>query len=71
MDFWCELLKCTKHMKIKRSTADACLYHRWTNNGLVLMSSWINDNIIVGLDEAVAKTKTKLMGSLIAKTAAN
>ncbi len=51
-----------KHMKMKRSTADPCLYHRWTDNGLVLMASWIDDNLIVGSDEAVAKTTNKLMG---------
>ncbi len=47
MAFWCKLLKCMKHMKMKQSTADPCLYHKWTNNGLVLMASWIADNLIV------------------------
>ena len=62
MDFWCKLLKCMKHMKMKRSMADPCLYHRWTYDGLVLMASWIDDNLLVGSDEAVAKTKYKVMG---------
>ncbi len=48
-------------MKTKQSTADPCLYHMWTNNGLVLMASWIDENLIVGLDEAVSKTKKILM----------
>ena len=48
-------------MKMNRSTADSCLYHNWTNNGLVLMASWIDNNLIVGLDEAVSETNQKLM----------
>ncbi len=67
MDFWCKLLKCMKHIKIERSTADSCLYHRWSDNGLVLIASWIDDNILVGSDEAVAKTKNKLMGLFYCK----
>ncbi len=51
-----------KNMKMKRSTADTCLYHRWTDNGLVLMASWIDDNLLVGSDEAVSETKQNLMG---------
>ena len=62
MAFLCKLLKCMKHMEMKRSTADPCLYHRWTDNGLVLMASWIDGNLLVVSDEAVAKTKYKVMG---------
>ncbi len=62
MAFWRKLLKCMKNMKMKRSMADPCLYHRWTDNGLVLMASWIDDNLIVGSNEVVVKTKNKLMG---------
>ena len=38
-----------------------------TNNSLVLMASWIDDNLLVGSDEVVAKTKNKLMGILYCK----
>ena len=30
MAFWRQLLKCMKHMEMKRSTADPCLYYKWT-----------------------------------------
>ncbi len=51
-----------KHMKIKQSTADPCLYHKWTNNGLSRMASWIDVSIIMGSDKAMSETKQKLMG---------
>ncbi len=51
-----------KHVKMKQSTADPYSYHNWTNKGLVLMASWIDDNLIVGSDEAVSETKQKFMG---------
>ena len=61
MAFWTELLRCMKHMEMKRSTADPCLYHKWTENRLVLMVSWIDDNLIVGSEKATMETKGKLM----------
>ncbi len=51
-------------MNIKQSSADPCLYHKWTNNGLILMASWIDDNLIVGSGETVSESKLKLMGLL-------
>ena len=61
MAFWKMLLRCMKNMDMKRSTADPCLYYDWTELGLVLIVSWIDDNLIMGTKEAVAKTKHELM----------
>ncbi len=67
MAFCHELLKYMKSMNMKQSSANTCLYHNWTDNGLVLMASWIDDNLIVGLDVAVSEAKQKLMGRFNSK----
>jgi hypothetical protein len=41
MAFWQQLLLCMKSMEMVRSSADPCLYHQWTEDGLVLIVSWI------------------------------
>ncbi len=61
MAFWVELLKCMKDMKMERSNVDPCLYYKWTENGLALMVSWINDNLIVGNEKIAEETKANLM----------
>ena len=48
-------------MGMQRSTADPCLYYDWTDLGLVIILSWIDDNLIVGNKQAVAVTKQELM----------
>jgi len=50
-----------KDMNMERSTADPCLYYDWTPDGLVMIVSWIDDNLTVGSNTAVAKTKEGLM----------
>jgi hypothetical protein len=61
MAFWHQLLLCMKSMGMTRSTADPCLYHKWGEEGLVLIVLWIDDNLIVGLKKAVEKTKKDLI----------
>ena len=48
-------------MGMQHSTADLCLYYDWTDLGLVIILSWIDDNLIVGSKPAVAVTKQELM----------
>ena len=48
MAFWRELLKAMKKIGMKRSKADPCMYYSWTQWGLVIIISWIDDNMIVG-----------------------
>ena len=61
MAFWQELLKCMKSMDMSRSNGDPCLYFNWTNDHLVLIASWIDDNLIVGDEKSVSETKNKLI----------
>jgi hypothetical protein len=48
-------------MKMVQSTADPCLYHQWGEDRLVLIVSWIDDNLIIGSKKAVEKAKKELM----------
>jgi hypothetical protein len=59
--FWHQLLLCMKSMGMMQSTAALCLYHKWGEKGLVLIVSWIDDNLIIGPKKAVEKTKKDLM----------
>ena len=61
MAFWRELLKCMRGMGMTRSTADPCLYFKWSDHGLVLIASWIDDNLIIGSEKGVAEVKADLM----------
>ena len=53
MPFWKQLLECMEDMDKKRSTGDLCLYVEWTKNGLVIIVSWIDDNLIIENPEVV------------------
>jgi hypothetical protein len=61
MAFWRHLLLCMKRMVITRSTADPCLYHKRREEGLALVVSWIDDNLIIRSKKAVEKTNKDLM----------
>jgi hypothetical protein len=39
MAFWCQLILSMKSMEMTQSTADPCLYHKWGEEGLVLIVS--------------------------------
>ncbi len=43
------------------STTDPCLYHKWGEEGLVLIISWIDNHLIIGSKKAVEKTKKDLI----------
>ena len=46
---------------MERSYADPCFYFDWTPDGLVMIVTWIDTNLVVESDVAVAKTKEGLM----------
>ena len=46
---------------MKRSKADPCMYYSWTQWGLVIIISWIDDNLIVGSKEAARNVKNMFM----------
>ena len=50
-----------KKIKQQRSKADPCLYYRWTDNGLVLIVAWIDNNLIVHKTAGINEVKNKLM----------
>ena len=55
MAFWKKLPKAMRGMGSKRSTADPCLYYSWTDLGLLIIISWIGDNMIIGTHEVGKK----------------
>ncbi len=57
MAFWQQLLLCMKSMEMVRSTADPCLYHQWGGDGLVLIASWIDANLIIGSQKALRRPR--------------
>ncbi len=61
MAFWRQLLLCMKSMGMMQSTADPCLYHKWGEEGLVLIVSWIDNYLIIRSKKAVEKTKKVIM----------
>ena len=61
MAFWRQLSMCMRDMGMKKSEADPCLYYKWTSLGLVLIVSWIDDNLICGSKENVANVKRELI----------
>ncbi len=61
MAFWHQLLLCMKNIGMMHSTADPCLYHKWGGEGLALIVSWIDDNLLIGPKKSVEKTKKDLM----------
>jgi hypothetical protein len=61
MVFYGKLLAAATKIGLKRSSADLCLYYKWEGGRLVIMISWINDNIIIGPSDLVLKLKCNLM----------
>ena len=59
--FWKMLLKAMESMGFRKSWADPCLYFNWTDDGLVLWLSWIDDCLCVGKAEAVVKAKDGML----------
>jgi hypothetical protein len=42
------------------SSADPCLFYKWEGGRVVIMISWIDDNMIVGPSDMVMKLKSYL-----------
>ena len=61
MVLWHQLLLCMESMGMMWSTADPYLYHKWGEEGFILIVLWIDDNLIIGSKKAVEKTKKDLM----------
>ncbi len=61
MAFYRKLLIAMQNIGLKRSTANQCLYYKWERGNLVIMISWIDDNMILGPEDLVMQVKANLM----------
>jgi hypothetical protein len=61
MTIYEKLLATTQNIGLKRSIADPCLYYKWERGNLVIMISWIEDNMILGPEDFVMQVKADLM----------
>ncbi len=59
--FYRKSLKAMANIALKRSSANPCLYYKWVDGRLVIMISWINDNMILGPSDLVMQLKNDLM----------
>ncbi len=61
MAFYRKLLVATRNIGLNRSSANPFLYYKWEGGRLVIMISWIDDNMIIGPTDLVLKLKNDLM----------
>jgi hypothetical protein len=61
MAFYRKLLVAASNIRLKRSSANPCQYYEWEGGRIVIMISWINDNMIVGPTDLILKLKNDLM----------
>jgi hypothetical protein len=61
MAFNRKLLVAMQNIRLKRTMADPCLYYKWERGSLVIMISWIKDNIILSPEDLVMQVKANLM----------
>jgi hypothetical protein len=61
MAFYMKLLAAASKIGLKRSSANPCLYYKWEGERLVIMISWINDNMIFGPSDLALKLKSNLI----------
>ena len=59
--FWTSLVKAFRYMTFKCSKADPCLFFKWTEKGLILWVTWVDDCLMCGKKEGVLAAKKQLM----------
>jgi hypothetical protein len=57
MQFWKKLCSLFKSLTYERSKADPCMHFKWTDAGLVIFLSWVDDMLICGPEQEVLKAK--------------
>ena len=57
MCFWQKLLEGMKKLGNTRSKADPCIYYIWTNAGLVVWTSLIDNNLVMRPEKDMKKEK--------------
>ena len=59
-EHWKALLRAIRAIGMTRNKADPCVYFKWTNNGLMLWSSWVDDLLSCGNTHDVISGKETL-----------
>jgi hypothetical protein len=59
-EYWRALLKAIQDMGLQRNKADPCVYFKWTNEGLMIWSSWVDDLLSCGDKAEVQKGREAL-----------
>ena len=58
--FWTKLLAAFSRLNYHRSKADPCLYYKWSDRGLILWTSWVDDLLSVGEASLVSREKERM-----------
>jgi hypothetical protein len=61
--FWRETVAAFAYMKYIRSKADPCLHFKWTETGLIIWISWVDDFLVCGNVKDVLEAKA-MMGQI-------
>ena len=59
-EYWRTLLKALKTISMTRSKADPCVYYKWTDKGLMIWSSWVDDIMSCGHRDDVIQGREAL-----------
>jgi Reverse transcriptase (RNA-dependent DNA polymerase) len=59
--FWLRLLEVVNFLGFTRSIADPCLYFKWTDKGLCLWLSWVDDCLMMGPEEEIQKVRRGIL----------
>ena len=59
--FYKKLLVATRNIGLKRSTANPCINYKWEKGSLLIVTSWIDNNMILGPENSVMQVKADLM----------
>ena len=54
-EYWRALLAALKAGKLTRSKADPCVYFKWTEKGIVIWASWVDNLLSCGNKDEVLK----------------
>jgi len=71
MAFWRKLLQAFRYMKLEQSRTDPCLYFKWTEHGLTVTISWVDNCLIMGPTKGVTEVKQKFLDSFDCKEIGN
>ena len=59
-EYYMVWLKAVRKIKLNKSKADPCVFFRWTNHGLNLWTSWVDDILSCGQENDLRNGRTEL-----------